>query len=136
MELEWRSVLDEATGKYYYWNTKTDEVTWDNPIEDDSKNIPSTSKKSPELSEDTVQGHMYRNKDGAKSIDPKQYYSQDQKTKRHLEHYFNYEEYEMQRNMESLNKKGSSKRDAHFRKQRDDLKRKKILKKYGTDKKE
>ena len=130
---DWRSTLDEVTGKYYFWNIKTNEVTWENPlaIEDDAK----IKRKEPLLKESFDQGHLYKNKDGVKVIDPKEYYSQDMKTKRHLEHYFNYEEYEMQRNMEHLNKKKQTQHDSHFRKQRDELKRKKILRKYGTDKK-
>ena len=28
---DWEEVADEASGKVYFWNTKTDEVSWDRP---------------------------------------------------------------------------------------------------------
>lgn len=28
---EWHECFDELSGYYYYWNTKTDEVTWAKP---------------------------------------------------------------------------------------------------------
>ena len=28
---EWRTEIDPLTGKTYYWNTETREVTWDKP---------------------------------------------------------------------------------------------------------
>eukprot|EP00834_Sanchytrium_tribonematis_P008329 NODE_944_length_2958_cov_1.988108.p4 type:complete len:142 gc:universal NODE_944_length_2958_cov_1.988108:710-1135(+) len=135
-ETKWRSVLDEESGKYYFWNIETDEVTWENPFKA-KENVPSSNqiKESSQLKEVHNPGMMYKTKNGTKAIDPEQYYSQEVKSKRHLEHFFNYEEYELQRNIESLNKKKTDKHDKHFRKQRDELKRKKILRKYGTDKK-
>ena len=124
--------MDDATGKYYFWNIKTNEVSWDNPIKQQHE-----IKKEIEIELQEHHGPriVLQSKQGSKTIDPTQHYSQEHKTKRHLEHFFNYEAYEIQRNVEALNRKKTTKKDTHFRKQRDDIKRNKVLRKYGTDKK-
>jgi hypothetical protein len=33
VESEWKATLDPASGDTYYWNTRTNEVTWDKPAD-------------------------------------------------------------------------------------------------------
>lgn len=42
--LVWEKCYDEESGFDYYWNTKTNEVTWDMPPEYKSHNKPKTKK--------------------------------------------------------------------------------------------
>ncbi|ORX47083.1 hypothetical protein BCR36DRAFT_405438 [Piromyces finnis] len=48
----WEACWDENTKNYYYWNTETDEVTWDNPFEgnEDKVETKNNEKKSDDAS--------------------------------------------------------------------------------------
>ena len=44
---DWQQVLDKETKEYYYWNTKTNETTWDKPKElQESKKVSSKEPTS------------------------------------------------------------------------------------------
>ena len=58
---QWREVVDEATGYIYFWNTETNEVSWDPPVDTPATNgkaVLTEAKPAPSSAgtEETKQG--------------------------------------------------------------------------------